>query len=122
MVWWADENRDEGLQYGEFLGKQKAVRNTMNDDTFDKFRRLLVETYLFPANYTHKFIGKNSENFKVSVTEFEGKFVGLIRTGEKKSASGNHLALTYDFLAGSADDIIELAKATHLVSDLLYIL
>jgi len=91
-------------------------------DPFDKFRKLLNETYLFPANYTHKFIGKNSDLFRNSVTEFEGKFVGLKRVGEKQSASGNHLALTYDFLAGSADDIVELAKATHLVNDLLYIL
>jgi len=91
-------------------------------DSFDKFRQLLTETYLFPANYTHKFIGKNSEIFRNSVAEFEGKFVGLKRVGEKQSASGNHLALTYDFLAGTADDIIELAKATHKISDLLYIL
>ena len=91
-------------------------------DSFDKFRQLLTETYLFPANYTHKFIGKNSEIFRKSVEEFEGKFVGLKRVGEKKSASGNHLALTYDFLAGTAEDIIELAKATHKISDLLYIL
>ncbi|MBS1963217.1 MAG: hypothetical protein JST04_13455 [Bdellovibrionales bacterium] len=91
-------------------------------DPFEKFRKLLVETYLFPANYTHKFIGKNSDLFLNSVAEFEAKFVGLKRIGEKKSANGNHLALTYDFLAGTPDDIVELAKATHLVSDLLYIL
>ncbi len=91
-------------------------------DSFEKFRRLLVETYLFPANYTHKFIGKNSELFRTSVLEFEGKFVGLKRIGEKRSANGNHVALTYDFLAGTADDIIELAKATYLISDLSYIL
>jgi len=91
-------------------------------DPFEKFRALLKETYLFPANYTHKFIGQNSELFRTSVAEFEGKFVGLKRVSEKQSASGKHLALTYDFLAGSAEDIIELAKATHLVSDLIYIL
>ena len=91
-------------------------------DPFEKFRTLLTETYLFPANYTHKFIGKNSDLFRTSVTEFEAKFVGLKRVGEKQSANGNHLALTYDFLAGTAEDIIELAKATHLISDLTYIL
>jgi putative lipoic acid-binding regulatory protein len=91
-------------------------------DPFDKFRTLLTETYLFPANYTHKFIGKNSDLFLAGVSAFEGKFVGLKRTGEKQSASGAHLALTYDFLAGSAEDVIELAKATHLIDDLLYIL
>lgn len=94
----------------------------MTDDPYEKFRKLLTETYLFPANYHHKFIGKNTEAFRTSVAEFEGKFVGLKRIGEKLSASENHLALTYDFLAGSADDIVELAKKTRLVSDLLYIL
>jgi hypothetical protein len=91
-------------------------------DEFDKFRKLLSETYLFPANYTHKFIGKNTDGFRASVAEFEGKFVGLRRTGEKTSASGAHLALTYDFLAGSPEDIVELARATYAVTDLLYVL
>lgn len=91
-------------------------------DPFDKFRQLLEETYLFPANYNHKFIGKNSELFRGGVAEFEGKFVALKRVGERASANGNHVALTYDFLAGTADDVIELAKATKQIPDLLYIL
>ncbi len=93
----------------------------MSDD-FTQFRKLLEETYLFPANYTHKFIGKNSDLFRVSVTVFEAKFVGLKRTGEKQSANSAHIALTYEFIAASADDIIGLAKATHLIDDLIYIL
>jgi len=91
-------------------------------DEFDSFRKLLSETYLFPANYTHKFIGRNSQVFRSSVVDFEKQFVGLVRTSEKQSANGNHLALTYTFLAGSPDDIVELAKATHRISDLIYVL
>ena len=91
-------------------------------DPFEKFRKLLEETYLFPANYVHKFIGKNSAPFRKSVAEFEGKFVGLKRTGERLSANGGHLALTYDFLAGNAEDVVELAKATHEIDDLIYVL
>jgi hypothetical protein len=92
------------------------------DDPFEKFRQLLIDTYFFPANYTHKFIGKNSPLFETGVIEFEAKFVGLKRTSEKLSASSNHLALTYVYVAGSAEDIIDLAKATHLIPDLIYIL
>ncbi len=92
------------------------------DDPFEKFRQLLTDTYLFPATYTHKFIGKNSPMFEEGVREFEAKFVGLKRTSEKLSASSGHLALTYEFLAGSAEDIIDLAKASHLIPDLIYIL
>lgn len=91
-------------------------------DSFEKFKQLLIDTYLFPANYTHKFIGKNTIPFQGGVTEFEGKFVGLKKIGERKSASEGHIALTYSFLAGSADDIVELAKATYEIEDLLYIL
>lgn len=91
-------------------------------DSFDKFRQLLIDTYLFPADYTHKFIGKNSELFSQGVTEFEARFIGLRRTGERKSASDAHLALTYVFIAGNAEDIIELAKATYEIPDLIYIL
>jgi len=91
-------------------------------DPYGKFRALLTDTYLFPANYTHKFIGKNSDLFRNSVAEFEAKFVGLKRIGERRSANGNHLALTYDFLAGNVEDIVELAKATHAIDDLLYML
>ena len=93
----------------------------MSDD-FEKFRKLLAETYLFPADYTHKFIGKNSDLFITAVEEFEKKFVGLTRTGEKKSANGNHIALTYSYIAGTPEDIIELARATHKIQDLIYIL
>ncbi|MBC7386346.1 MAG: hypothetical protein H7301_09340 [Cryobacterium sp.] len=91
-------------------------------DSFEKFRQLLIDSYLFPATYSHKFIGKNSEVFRVGVREFEAKFVGLRMTREKMSASDAHRALTYEFLAGSAEDIIELAKATYEIPDLLYIL
>jgi len=94
----------------------------MNEDEFKKFRKLLEETYLFPATYTHKFIGKASPAFFSAVLEFEARFVGLTKTGERKSAQGNHIALTYSFIAGSSDDIIELTRETQKIIDLLYIL
>ena len=91
-------------------------------DSFDKFRQLLIDTYLFPATYQHKFIGKNTPAFLAGVLEFEQKFVGMTRASEKKSANDGHVALTYSFIAGTAEDIIELAKATYEIPDLLYIL
>ncbi len=94
----------------------------MTQDPFQKFRTLLEQNYLFPCTYTHKFIGKNSPIFRTSVAEFETKFIGLSRTGERSSASGNHLALTYDYRAGSADEIIALTVETKKINDLIYIL
>jgi putative lipoic acid-binding regulatory protein len=92
------------------------------DDPFLKFRTLLEQTYQFPCTYIHKFIGKNSPIFKQSVSEFEQKFIGLTRTTERMSASSAHLALTYDYVAGSADEIIQLTIETQKINDLICIL
>jgi putative lipoic acid-binding regulatory protein len=91
-------------------------------DPFEKFRELLKSTYQFPCTYLHKFIGKNSSLFHASVADFEKKFIGLTRTQERMSAKANHIALTYDYLAGSADEIIELTVETQKINDLIYIL
>ncbi len=93
-----------------------------SSDPYDQFRSLLKKTYLFPADYTHKFIGKNSEAFMTSVQEFESKFVGLTRTAEKQSANGSHLALTYQYKAAQPQDIVDLTIATNVIKDLLFIL
>lgn len=89
---------------------------------FEKFRSLLESQMMFPTNYTHKIIGKSSDKFLLSVEKFEGKFVGLKRTQERKDASGNFTALTYIFIAGTPDDVIELTRETQAIEDLLYIL
>jgi putative lipoic acid-binding regulatory protein len=94
----------------------------MSVDPFQKFRDLLEANYQFPCTYIHKFIGKNSPIFRSSVTDFEKKFIGLTKTTERMSASNAHVALTYDYLAGSADEIIELTKETQKINDLIYIL
>ena len=94
----------------------------MSTDPFKKFRDLLEANYQFPCTYIHKFIGKNSPIFRSSVVDFEKKFIGLTLTTERMSASHAHVALTYDYLAGSADEIIELTKETQKINDLIYIL
>lgn len=94
----------------------------MSADPFEKFRELLKSTYQFPCTYIHKFIGKNSPIFLQSVIDFESKFIGLTKTAVRMSASGNHMALTYDYLAGSPDEIIELTRETQKINDLIYIL
>ncbi len=94
----------------------------MSEDPFQKFRDLLNQNHQFPCAYLHKFIGKNSEIFKTSVEAFEKKFIGLKRTSEKLSASKAHLSLTYEYLAGSAEDVIQLSVETHKINDLIYVL
>ena len=96
--------------------------DSRSPDPFQKFRELLDQTYQFPCTYLHKFIGKNSPIFLSSVADFEKKFIGLTRTLERKSASAAHVALTYDYLAASAEDVILLTVETQKINDLIYIL
>lgn len=91
-------------------------------DPYQNFRELLDKNYQFPAVYIHKFIGKNSDLFKNSVKEFEKKFIGLKQTQANPSASGKHLALTYEYHAANAQDVVELTTATSKINDLIYIL
>ena len=92
------------------------------EDPFENFRNLLLKNHQFPTIYTHKFIGKHSPIFLSSVVDFEKKFIGLTRTQERQSSSGAHLALTYEYMAASPDDVILLTTETHKINDLIYIL
>ena len=94
----------------------------MSQDPFEKFRILLEGNFQFPCVYIHKFIGANSPIFKSSVADFEKKFVGLTRVSERLSASEKHLSLTYDYQAGSVEDVVELLKETHKLNDLIYVI
>lgn len=93
-----------------------------SSDQNEKFRTLLEKIHTFPTVYLHKFIGKNTDAFKDSVREFEGKFSGLTRTSEKTSSNQAHLALTYQYEAKDPEAVIALTQATHALKDLLFIL
>ena len=98
------------------------VTGMSKDYSFDKFKALLEKEHQFPMHYLHKLIGKNTPIFLASVAEFEKKHIGLKKVGEKQSASGEHLSLTYEYHAGSADEVIELQKETQKINDLIYII
>jgi putative lipoic acid-binding regulatory protein len=91
-------------------------------DNYERFKALLNENFQFPAKYVHKFIGPNTDTFRDAVSEFEKKFIGLDRVGEKLSSSNAHVSLTYDYLAANADDIVQLTVATKSIPGILYIL
>jgi hypothetical protein len=99
----------------------QANLKPMSED-FTKFRELLEANHQFPGPYLHKFIGKNSPIFNAAVKDFESQFIGLKRVGEKLSASSAHLSLTYEYLAASAEDVVQLAIATYKIGDVIYIL
>ena len=91
-------------------------------ENYDRFKELLNANFQFPANYVHKFIGANTPEFRSAVKEFEKQFIGLTLTGEKLSSTNLHVSFTYDYLAASADDVVELTVKTREVPGVLYIL
>jgi putative lipoic acid-binding regulatory protein len=94
----------------------------MSQDQFEKFKELLLQNFQFPCIYTHKIIGSNSVIFKSSISDFEAKFIGLTKSSQRLSASGKHLAITYEYHAASADDVIQLMIETRKLNDLIYII
>ncbi len=85
--------------------------------------RELLENESYPHRYTHKFIGRKTEAFAASVAVFEQRFPRAARTGERESGGGAaYLAYTYELLADSPDEIIELVRATAEIADLKMIL
>ena len=92
------------------------------DQNYERFKALLNQNLQFPTTYVHKFIGPNTAEFRASVSDFEKKFIALTRAGEKLSSSNAHLSLTYDYLAASAQDVVDLTVATHKIPGVLYIL
>ncbi|MBC7398215.1 MAG: DUF493 family protein [Bdellovibrionales bacterium] len=94
----------------------------MTEDPYYNFKELLKANHQFPMVYLLKFIGKNSRIFLESVTHFEIKFTGLQKVGEKQSASGRHLSLTYEYQAPTAEDVVELNIQCHKINDLIYLL
>jgi putative lipoic acid-binding regulatory protein len=94
----------------------------MVSDNYDRFKALLNDNFQFPAVYVHKFIGANSAEFRDAVTEFEKKFIGLTRSGEKMSSSNAHVSFTYEYLAANAEDIVSLTVETRAIPGVLYIL
>jgi putative lipoic acid-binding regulatory protein len=95
---------------------------THSADTYAKLRALLEEQETFPYEYTHKFIGKNTKAFAVSVTALEQKFPKARRVSERHSGDQAHVALTYVLLADTPDDVIALLQATMLLDDLKIVL
>lgn len=96
-------------------------KNRLTRD-YAKLKCLLEEQETFPTVFTHKFIGRNSDGFTRGVTAWEARFPKARQTIARKSAGDGHLALTYEFDAANADEIIALLEATAEIEDVLVIL
>jgi hypothetical protein len=87
-----------------------------------RLKALLENQESFPLEYMHKFIGRNSPRFIQGLEAFDARFPKLERRGTRLSAGDAHVAVTYVFMADSADEILEVLEATQLIEDVLVIL
>ena len=97
---------------------------SMLDEKYNKLRALLAEQS-FPHLYIHKFIGQRTDAFLASMDRLEEKFPKVKRISTRESAGQTkpvYLACTYELLATNVEEIIDLLKATALMSDLRVIL
>jgi hypothetical protein len=94
------------------------------DMKYEKLRELLdAESY--PHRYVHKFIGRKTPAFLKSVEELEAEFPEAVKVSSRESAGTSaepFLALTYELVADTPDEIIDLLEATHQLDDLKIIL
>src|SRR4051812_18213970 len=90
---------------------------------YEALRRSLTETIeTWPTPYEHKIIGKNGDNFKESLKEFEQQFPRLNRKQSNVSKNGTYLSLTYEIMARDVDEIISLWVGSESLKDFITIL
>ncbi len=89
---------------------------------YSTLRELLSEQEKFPLRYLHKFIGKNSPAFLMGVQCLEAAFPKLKQQSRRESGAKAHVALTFEFEADSADEVIQVLEATEVLPDLVLVL
>lgn len=78
----------------------------------DKLKELLDNEYIWPSEYTFKFI--------ISVDRL-GELVEILGNGVevKESAKGNYVSVTLHKMMDSAEDVIELYKRVAVVEGVI---
>jgi putative lipoic acid-binding regulatory protein len=89
-----------------------------HSDPYERLRALLSQE-TFPHEYIHKLIGNNVPTFHASLRELEREFPKLRREGERQSATGKHLAVTFVLSADSVDDVIRLVERSQKIEGLV---
>lgn len=82
----------------------------------------LLDQEAYPHRFTHKFIGRNTARFTTGVQQLEARFPKLKLQTARTSKGEAHLALTYELVADSAAEIIEVLEATGQLEDLHLVL
>ncbi len=90
---------------------------------YEALRRSLKETVEeWPHFYEHKIIGKNLEDFREGILEFERLFPRLNKKNSQISKNGTYLSLTYEIMARDVDEIIALWVASENLKEVITVL
>lgn len=89
-----------------------SEKHASSDKKYDELLALFKANEKFPLRFVHKFIGRNTEEFLKGVQIWHERYLHLKETVRRVSADGHYLALTYEFNADSAEEIIDVLKST----------
>ena len=89
---------------------------------YTQLKLLLESLESFPLQFTYKFIGRNTANFRTAVTQFEALFPSLKTEGSRLSGNQAHLSMTYSLSAPTAQHIIDVFQAIEKIEDVLIVL
>lgn len=83
---------------------------------------LLEEQHTFPSCYTHKVIGKNTEQFRSALQRLVIEFKEIKIVDEKTTASGLHVSVTFELNASGPHAIADLVEMSGQLPDVIYVL
>lgn len=89
---------------------------------YEPLRKQLREIPYWPHRYRHKIIGINGPAFEESVHALEEKFPNMKREALSESKNGTYLSVTFEIIAETADEIIDLWVESESVKDFVKIL
>jgi putative lipoic acid-binding regulatory protein len=80
----------------------------------------------FPFEFSYKFIGANTDAFRAGVVAWEKNWERthptFKRVSERESTNGNHLALTFTFLAPNSDAVVEIFRSIENLPEVKVVL
>jgi putative lipoic acid-binding regulatory protein len=89
---------------------------------YSKLLELLRDQEVFPLEYTHKIIGAQTSAFEDGIQELIRQHPGLKIATRRETQDRAHVAVTFQYTAQRAEDVIILLEASHQVPDVRVIL
>ncbi len=91
-----------------------------DSNKWNQLRELLAKEE-FPLPYMMKLIGKKSDLFQQGVADLQVRFPQVKKTQEREGSKQGHLAVTIEFSANHADEVVLIYQHASQVTDLLVI-